>query len=810
MAQSISPIYLPIEGMESEHCAHLINNALSKISLPESYRVEFNNKRLVLSQEVSPSLLVEMVTKIRSIGYQVKSVIKEFPVLNMSCSACASHIQAHLLKQYGVLQASVNFANSQARIEFIPGIMDAYKLKEVLYFIGYELVIDESEAAKDQLEELQRAHFKTLQFKMAGSVILSIPVFVIAMFFMDLPYANYVMWILTTPVVLYFGRSFFVNAWKQAKNGTANMDSLVAISTGISYVFSVFNTLVPSFWQSRGLQAHVYFEAAAVVISFILLGKWLEEKAKGKTSFAIKKLMGLQTKSVTIVYDDGNQLIIPVSSVKPGDKLLVKPGEKIALDGTIVSGQSFIDESLLSGESFPVEKNTGAKVFAGTINQKGSFQFIAEKVSGETVLANIIQMVQQAQGSKAPVQKIVDKISGMFVFAVIGIALLSLILWILLGSENGFTQGVLAFVTVLVIACPCALGLATPTALMAGIGKAAENGILIKDAESLELAHRVDTLVLDKTGTITQGKPEVVKLQWYEPSQIAQALLIAIEKKSEHPLADALLRYFPETPSLDVTNFASITGMGVKAQYENQWYFVGNEHFIRQQNITIEPYILQTATDWEHEANTIVWFSNAHQIIAIAAISDQIKPQSVQAIRNIKALGIEVHMLTGDRYATAAVVAGQTGINHVKAEILPAQKVEYIKNLQSQGRIVAMAGDGINDSGALAQADVSIAMAQGSDIAIDVAKISLISSDLSKIPQALKLSGLTIKTIHQNLFWAFIYNIIGIPIAAGILYPLNGFLLNPMIAGAAMALSSVTVITNSLRLRRIPINSLAN
>jgi Cu2+-exporting ATPase len=696
---------------------------------------------------------------------------------------------------------AVNYANATAQVEYIPTITNAQQLKTALQSIGYDLMIDESTAAKDELEERHRKKFETLKKKTFGSIILSVPIVLIAMVFMNLPYANYIMWALATPVVIVFGQQFFVNAWKQAKHRSANMDTLVALSTGVAYLFSVFNTVYPAYWHSKGLEAHVYFEAASVVIAFILLGKMLEEKAKGNTSSAIKKLMGLQPKTVTVVHNGDHQMEMPIASVKVGDVLQVKPGEKIAVDGTVSSGSSFVDESMISGEPVPVEKNQGDKVFAGTINQKGSFRFTADKVGGDTVLAQIIKMVQQAQGSKAPVQKLVDKIAGVFVPVVIAIAIISLVAWVILGGENSVTKGLLAMVTVLVIACPCALGLATPTAIMAGVGKGAENGILIKDAESLELAKKVNAIVLDKTGTITEGKPVVTDMVWLHDDESSLTALASLEKASEHPLAEAVVKHLGYVQYLPVHHFQSITGFGAQAYIGDEKYFAGNAALLKTKNIAIDSSLENAAAKWLNEAKTVIWFANEKQALAVMAIADTIKQTSIEAVKKLKAAGIEVYMLTGDNEATAKAIAQQAAIDHYKAEVLPAHKADFVKQLQQQGKVVAMAGDGINDSNALAQADVSIAMGKGSDIAMDVAKMTIISSDLSKIPQAIKLSKRTVATIQQNLFWAFIYNIIGIPIAAGVLYPFTGFLLNPMIAGAAMALSSVSVVTNSLRLK---------
>lgn len=495
---------------------------------------------------------------------------------------------------------------------------------------------------------------------------------------------------------------------------------------------------------------------------------------------------------------------IAIAQVKVNDVLLVKPGEKVAVDGMVKEGNSYVDESMISGEPVPVEKKAGESVFAGTINQKGSFQFTAQKVGGDTLLANIIRMVQEAQGSKAPVQKLVDRVAGIFVPVVVGIALLTFVTWLTLGGDNGITQGLLAMVTVLVIACPCALGLATPTAIMVGVGKGAENGILIKDAESLEMAHKINAIVLDKTGTITEGKPTVTEIVWTsrQDTDLHKNLLYSIENASDHPLAEAVVKKMKEFGKpVKLENIESLTGQGIQAKHNDQYYYVGNWQLIQEKQLHISESIKQKANAWTKEASTVIYFGNSKEVLAVMAIADPIKESSVQAVRTLQKMGIEVFMLTGDNAQTAAAVARQVGIDNFKAEVLPADKAAFVKSLQQEGKIVGMVGDGINDSHALAEADVSIAMGKGSDIAMDVAKMTLMGSDLGKIPAAIRLSRKTVMAIRQNLFWAFIYNIIGIPLAAGILYPITGFLLNPMIAGAAMALSSVSVVSNSLRLK---------
>ncbi|WP_068599324.1 heavy metal translocating P-type ATPase [Vaginella massiliensis] len=793
-------IYLPLEDVESEHCALIVEKGLAQVKGIETHKVELNNRRAAITVN-NTEVVGEAVKVIKDLGYGVSTVKNTFPVLGMTCASCAGSAESIVKYEPGVVNASVNFATGNLTVEYLPNITDASKLQKAIQSIGYDLLIEDETNQQETLEAIHTQKFQKLKTKTIWAVILSLPVVVIGMLFMDIPYANLIMWVFSTPVVLWLGRDFFINAWKQTKHRSANMDTLVALSTGIAYLFSVFNMLFADFWHQRGLHAHVYFEAAAVIIAFILLGKLLEEKAKGNTSSAIKKLMGLQPKTVIVIQTDGTEKQTAIEDVNAGDVILVKPGEKIAVDGMVTSGNSYVDESMLSGEPVPVLKKENEKVFAGTINQKGSFQFKAVKVGKETMLAHIIKMVQDAQGSKAPVQKLVDKIAGIFVPVVIGIAILTFILWFILGGDNGVVQGLLAAVTVLVIACPCALGLATPTAIMVGVGKGAENGILIKDAESLELAKKVDAIILDKTGTITEGRPEVTGVQWLNNDDATKDILLSIEKQSEHPLAEAVVKHLDGATTTTLTQFDSITGKGAKANHNNETYFVGNKKLLRENNISIAEQLQNQTDEWGKQSKTVIWFADSKQALSVLAISDKIKETSVQAIKEMQDMGIDLYMLTGDNEATAKAIAEQTGIKHYKAEVLPQHKADFVKELQSKGKVVAMVGDGINDSTALATADVSIAMGKGSDIAMDVAKMTIISSDLTKIPQAIRLSKQTVATIKQNLFWAFIYNVIGIPVAAGILYPVNGFLLNPMIAGAAMALSSVSVVSNSLRLK---------
>ena len=727
-----------------------------------------------------------------------------FQVLGMSCAVCALNVETTLGAQEGVYEAKVNFAGSTVLVDYDPQVITPVELQKAVESAGYELVVENTEDT-DQADRLQREEFLALKRKTIGAIVLAIPVFVIGMFFMHMPYGNWIMLAFTIPVMAFFGRDFFVHAYMQLKHGRANMDTLVAVSTGVAFLFSLFNTIWPEYWTSRGLEAHVYYEAAAVIIALILLGRLLEAKAKFSTSTAIKKLMGLQPKTVTKILADGSEEEVPIREVAVGDVLVVKPGEKIPVDGEVTEGSSFVDESMITGESIPVEKVKGQPVYAGTINEKGSFRFRADKVGGETVLANIIRMVQEAQGSKAPVQKLVDRIAGIFVPVVMGIAVITFIVWMLIGGDLAFTHALLTSITVLVIACPCALGLATPTAIMVGIGKGAEHNILIKDAESLELMYRVNAIVLDKTGTITEGKPVVTDIHWTPGSEDERypSILLEIERRSEHPLADAVVQKFKEkvVNEISVSDFENQTGKGVTAKVGDKVYLVGNRALLEVSHVILDDDNEKLAVRWEGDGKTVVFFAGEGRVLALVAIADKIKESSRQAVATLHEKGIDVYMLTGDNALTARAVADQVGIRHFKAEVMPGEKANFVEALQHEGKVVAMVGDGINDSQALAQADVSIAMGKGSDIAMDVAKVTLITSDLNVIPRAIALSHQTVRAIRQNLFWAFIYNIIGIPLAAGVLYGINGFLLNPMIAAAAMAFSSVSVVPNSLRIK---------
>lgn len=667
--------------------------------------------------------------------------------------------------------------------------------------IGFDLIIDEDNSMEEQ-EEAEHSYYEQLQRKTVVAWIFALPVAFMGMFFMDFPGINWWMLVLSLPVLFYSGHAFYVNAWKQAKHFTSNMDTLVALSTSIAFLFSLFNTLYPRFWYEQGLEPHVYYEAATVIIAFVLVGKLMEEKAKGKTSMAIRKLMGLQPKTARILRD-GKEEDILISELKKGDKVSVRPGERVPVDGLIVEGDTFIDESMISGEPIPVEKKLNDKVLAGTINQNGAFVMSAEKVGRETVLAQIIRMVQEAQGSKAPVQRIVDKVTAVFVPTVLAIAILTFIVWMIVGGVDDFSYAMLSAVSVLVIACPCALGLATPTALMVGIGKGAEAHILIKDAVALEQMRKVDTVVLDKTGTVTEGRPTVTG--WLHDAGWVnehKGILYAAELKSEHPLALAIVEELKKDgnkPAI-IDSFESRTGRGIVVTRGGKTYWAGSHRLLNDFGAKVSDLLKSMVEEYERSGKSLVYFGEESTLLAVIVISDKVKPTSIQAVKQMQAEGKYVVLLTGDGHLTAQNVAGEINANRFIAEALPDDKENVIKELQREGRVVAMVGDGINDSQALARADVSIAMGKGTDIAMDVAMVTLMTSDLLLLPKAFKLSRKTVRLIHQNLFWAFIYNLIGIPIAAGILFPMYGILLNPMIASAAMACSSVSVVLNSLSL----------
>ncbi len=802
----IQIIDLPLIDVNSEHCSIVVHNGLSKLDGIKNVDVNYANQRGKISYDPSKITINDIIANIRDMGYGVNTLKVTLPVVGMSCTSCANRVETSIKKLKGVIQANINFAASNIFVEYIPSVVSIRDMQKAVDDAGYELLGD-ADTEKELLEEIKKTRYADLQRKVAVAIVFAFISLVIAMGFPMLPLANWVMFALSIPVLFWSGLEFYVNAYKQAKHYSSNMDTLVALGTGSAFLFSAFNTIFPHVLMNQGIEPHVYFEVASVVVALILLGRMFEEGAKTRTSAAIKKLLGLQAKSARVVRD-GKEVEISINEVVIGDIVIIKPGEKIPVDGTVSEGESYIDESMITGEPLPAHKKVGGKVIGGTINKTGGFQFTAEKIGAQTMLSQIIRMVQEAQGSKAPIQKLVDQVSSIFVPAVIGIALLSFAVWFIIGPHPKITYSIIAAVTVLIIACPCALGLATPTSIMVGVGRAALNGILIKDAQSLELAHKVNAIMLDKTGTITKGEPEVTDIIWADgvsDKQKLSQIIQTIESKSEHPLASAVVKKLsPDNlPYVILDKFESITGHGVMAAFEGKNYYIGNRKLIDDNNIKISSKLAAYADRLFGEAKTVIYIGAGNDVVAVIAIADQIKESSKKAISELQNMGIEVYMLTGDNEQTARVIADSVGITKYFAQVLPADKLNYVKKLQDEGKKVAMVGDGINDAPALAQANVGIAMGTGTDVAIESAKITLVKGDLEHIVMAIKLSKATVRNIRQNLFWAFIYNIILIPVAAGVLYPINGFLLNPMIAGGAMAFSSVSVVTNSLRLNRV-------
>lgn len=728
----------------------------------------------------------------------------DMPVLGMSCAGCAARIEKELKGHDGIVDANINFASGVLSVIYDEKKLSPASIKEIVGSAGYDLIIDEEPGGRTE-EEARSGHYRQLRRRTIAAWVLAVPLMAVAMSLMHGGnlMTNLVQMLLALAIMLFCGRGFYINAWKQALKGTANMDTLVALSTAIAFLFSLFNTFFPGFWTQRGVQPHVYYEAAGAIVAFVLLGKLLEERAKSNTSSAIRRLMGLQPETAHLL-SAGAEKEVPVSTLVEGDRLSVKPGERIPVDGNVLEGESYVDESMISGEPLAVRKQAGSRVLAGTINQKGGFVMEAAEVGETTVLARIVSMVRQAQGSKAPVQRLADRISAIFVPVILVLSVVTFAVWMIWGGENAFSYGLLSAVSVLVIACPCALGLATPTALMVGIGKGAEEHILIKDASALENMCRVDTMVMDKTGTLTSGAPAVAGMEWSVPEDgRLLALLYGAERRSEHPLADAVCRWLEESGvrPADVDFFGSVTGEGITFSAQGEEYWVGSGRMASDRGVPQDSLRSDAVSGWQKSGQSVIFYGQGNKLLLLICIVDPLKPGAAGAVARLQGLGIKVHLLSGDNADTARVVAGSLGIEDVKAGAMPQDKEDYIAALQAEGHVVAMVGDGINDSQALARADVSVAMGRGTDIAMEVAMVTLMNSDPGLLPQAVTLSRETVRTIRQNLFWAFIYNVIAIPLAAGALYPVWGLLLDPMWASAAMAFSSVSVVLNSLRLK---------
>ncbi|MBI5151989.1 heavy metal translocating P-type ATPase [Candidatus Peregrinibacteria bacterium] len=809
-----------VTGMDCASCAIRIENKLKKSAGVHNAHINFSTEKAAIEFDEKKTGFVELQKVVKSVGAydlektEMNTKTASFKVIGMASDHCAGVVKTALLDAKGVIRAETSFANSEAIAEFDSNITDVDKLKKVIDSAGYEAIL-KTEEAVDAEKKIREARIRKLKIKTIFAAILTIVPTVLAMshyfpalsgaidLFLPMKWNYIVQFIFTTPVIVWAGSQFFKAALSNLKHKTADMNTLIAVGTGSAYLFSSLAIFYPKFFESAGMQIsnQLYFEVAAIIITLILLGRYLEEKAKGSTTEALKKLIGLQAKKAILLKGDA-EIEVDIADVKIGDIVIVKPGAKIPIDGVIVEGHSYVDESMLTGESKPVLKVKDDLVYGATMNKTGSFNFRVTKVGHDTVLAQIIKMVEEAQGSKAPIQKLADHVSSIFVPVVIAIAAAAFVIWLIIGPEPRFNFALITFITVLIIACPCALGLATPTAIIVGVGKGAEKGILIKNAAALEIAHKADAIVFDKTGTLTEGHPEVTDFFDESKGQILP-ILYSIEKKSEHSLAEAICRYGEKhgAKALPISDFRAIEGYGVQAAAQGAVYFIGSLDFMKKNKIVISASMQEQYEKFSSEAKTVV-FSGDNIVRAVIAIADAPKEGSAEVINGLDAIGVTPIMLTGDNKRTAEAISRKLGIKKFFAEVKPEAKVNKIKELQSEGLIVAMVGDGINDAPALVQSDVGIAMATGTDIAIEAADITLIKGKIEKVLLAMKLSKYTMRTIKQNLFWAFIYNIVGIPVAAGILYPITGILLSPIIASAAMAFSSVSVVVNSLRLRR--------
>ncbi|MBO2012563.1 heavy metal translocating P-type ATPase [Hymenobacter negativus] len=742
----------------------------------------------------------------------------------MSCAACAAAVEKSLARTPGVQSALVNYATEKATVQYSPTEASPASLKAAVENAGYAVAerAPETSAAERQAEiDTQKAtayHQLKRRFGVAAglaAVIMPLSMLMLwpaMMARLSMPLVNWGLLLLTLPVLLYSGREFYVSAWNGLRHRTANMDTLIAVGTGAAFLYSLAATVAPGFFISQGLRPEVYYDTTATIIALILLGKVLELRAKTQTSAAMRSLLGLQAKTARVLRPNGQELDVPIAQVQPGDVVLVRPGEKVATDGEIIEGTSAIDEAMLTGESLPVTKKAGDPVFGATLNKTGAFRFRVTKIGADTMLSQIVKLVEDAQGSRAPIQRLADKVSAVFVPTVVVIAVLTFVLWLNLAPVGTrMPLALVNFVSVLIIACPCALGLATPTAIMVSTGKGAENGVLIRNAEALEKAYQVNTVLLDKTGTITRGEPAVIDF-WAVPGQAAGsvlALVAAVERQSEHPLAAAVVRHAEAeaVETLSATGFQAIEGKGATAKVAGQTVLIGNARLLADTGIVLPQELHAQASQLLGQAKTVLYVAVAGQAAGLIGVADTVRDTSAAAIRQLQQMGLEVVMMTGDNAQTAAQVAAQVGIGRYFAEVLPADKSAKVKELQAEGRVVAMVGDGINDAPALAQADIGLAMGAGTDVALEAAGITLMRSDLQGVVTAIELSRQTMRTIKQNLFFAFVYNTLGIPIAAGVLYPAFGILLSPMLAAGAMALSSVSVLTNSLRLRGFAVKS---
>ena len=823
---------LPVTGMTCAACARRIETKLSRAPGVQRAAVNFATSRATVEYDPGSTGTRDLIGVVEDVGYGIAGTARADFVVDDSArpSGSARPLEQHLARIPGVVSATFNLGVMEVRVEYLPGAADVATLRRGIEDFGYRVREvpggGTAPGAEEYEAEARNAEYRDLRRKFWIAAVLSLPVLVIAMShgritWLDFPGVNWLQLALATPVVVYCGAQFYRGAWAAFRHRAADMNTLIATGTGAAYLYSVVATVWPELFAEATLESTpmagmegmpetamvpVYFEAAAVIIALILLGRMLESRAKGQTGDAIRRLMGLQAKTARVIRD-GREMDIPVEEVVPGDTVIVRPGEKIPVDGILTEGSSTVDESMLTGESLPVEKRPGDEVFGATINKTGSFRFQATKVGRDTALQQIVKLVQDAQGSKAPIARMADVISGIFTPVVLCVAIATFVLWFVLAPEPvRFTMALVNFVAVLIIACPCALGLATPTAIMVGTGKGAENGVLIKGGESLETAYKLDTIILDKTGTITAGEPALTDIL---PADGADAddllrLVASAERGSEHPLGEAIVRE-AEARSLALSpasGFNAVAGHGIEAVVDGHEVLLGNEKLMRDRRIDLSGEWKTRASALAGDGKTPMFVAVDGAMAGLVAVADRVKPESREAVAAMQSLGLEVVMMTGDNRRTAEAVAREVGIERVLAEVLPEGKAREVRRLQQERKRVGMVGDGINDAPALAQADVGIAIGTGTDVAMEASDVTLIRGDLRGVVTAIALSRATIRTVRQNLFWAFVYNTLGIPVAAGLLYPLTGWLLSPVLASAAMSLSSVSVVANSLRLRR--------